>query len=306
MKTMHRFIALILSVLFLLCGILSFASAEAAKEYRDEYYSFLYPASWSCDQAPNGDIVLGSPNGKDAVLTFAIVSDLYPFSGDALTDKPLIEDYISSYGGKNLALTGGYMLAQAGDLRGFRATGSWRATGQDAVMLVLSGSRHMVGFVMVGNGAIALEPTFLNSVTLIGNAPKESAEGFLRFDGKDFSLDYPAHYGALDQGTAVAFINSADPNNIIMVKAYPLGMDYSDALAPAVAAGTLPKSTKVEPNAEMTEIGGRRAAVITGTVSGGPLAFYVIGEGQTALILMFTGTEATGMADAVIRSAEIK
>ena len=285
---------------------LPFASAESTKEYRDDYFSFGYPADWSCDTAPNGDIVLGSPDGKNAVLAFAIVSDLYVFSGDALTDGPMIKDYISSYGGKNLALTGEYMLAQAGDLRGFRAAGSWRATGQDAVMLVLSGSRHMVGFVMVGDGAIALEPTFLNSVTLIGNEPQESAEGFLRWDGKDFSVDYPAHYGALDQGTAVAFINAADTSNIIMVKAYPLDTEYSDAIAPVIAASTLPKSTKVEPNAEMTQIGGRSAAVITGTVSNGPLAFYVIGSGKTALILMFTGTEATAMADAVIRSAEIK
>ena len=292
--------------LALACGVPSLSGAEGLKEYRDDCYSFRYPASWSCDKAPNGDIVLGSPDGKNGVITFAIITDLYLFSGDARTDAPLIEDCISSYGGKNLALTGEYMPVQAGGLNGFRATGSWRATGQDAVMLMLSGSRHMVGFVMVGDGAVALEAEFLNSVTLIGNDPRESAEGFLRWDGKDFSMDYPAHYGALDQGTAVAFISSADPSSIIMAKAYPLNADYSDALAPVIAANTLPKSTGLAPDAEMVQIGGRNAAVITGTVSGGQLAFYVIGEGRTALILMFTGTEAAGMADAVIRSAEIR
>ena len=56
----------------------------------------------------------------------------------------------------------------------------------------------------------------------------------------------------------------------------------------------------------MVEIGGRNAALIQGNVTGGPLAFYVIGGGRTALVLMFTGEEACGMAEHIIESAELK
>ena len=282
------------------------ALAEEMAEYRDELYAFRYPASWSCDTADNGDIVLGSPGRDSAVLTFAIISDLYAFTGDVEHDAPLAEDWIASYGGKNLALTGEYTLMRSGELHGIRALGSWRATGQEAVMLVLTGNRHLVGFVLVGDAAIALEGDFLNSVELLGDAPTESAEGFLRWENAVFALDYPSHYSMLDQGTAVAFINPDDPNCIIMAKTYSLDVEYADTLAPVIAANALPKSTKVEPNAEMTEIGGRNAAVIRGTVSAGPMAFYAIGGGRTALVLMFTGEEACGMADHVIQSAEIK
>ena len=56
----------------------------------------------------------------------------------------------------------------------------------------------------------------------------------------------------------------------------------------------------------MTEIGSRKAAHIQGEVSGGPFSFYAIGSGRTALVLMFMGDEACGMAEHVIQSAEIK
>ncbi len=300
---MKRILVLCIALILIFVAV---ALAEETVEYRDELYAFRYPASWSCDTADNGDIVLGSPERDSAVLTFAIISDLYAFTGDTEHDAPLAEDWIASYGGKNLALTGEYTLMRSGELHGIRALGSWRATGQEAVMLVLTGNRHLVGFVLVGNAAIALEGDFLNSVELLGDAPTESAEGFLRWENAVFALDYPSHYSMLDQGTAVAFINPDDPNCIIMAKTYSLDVEYADTLAPVIAANALPKSTKVEANAEMTEIGGRHAAVIRGTVSAGPMAFYAIGGGRTALVLMFTGEEACGIADHVIQSAEIK
>lgn len=295
-----------------LCLILILAStvaafAEETAEYRDELYAFRYPASWNCDIADNGDIVLGPPNGDCAVLTFAIISDIYEFTGDEEHDAPLARDWIDNYEGKNLALTGEYTQIQSGELRGLRAPGSWRATGQEAVMLILSGNRHLVGFVLVGEEAIALEQDFLDSVELLGNAPTESAdEGFMRWENAVFALDYPSHYSMLDQGTGVAFVNPDNPNSIIMAKNYNLDVEYTDELAPIIAANALPKSTKLEPNAEMTEIGGRKAALIQGEVSGGAFSFYAIGSGRTALVLMFMGEEACGMAEHVIQSAEIK
>lgn len=300
---MKRIIAICM-ILMLTCAAGAFA--EETAEYRDELYAFRYPASWSCDTADNGDIVLVSPDRNSAVITFAIISDLYVFDGDEQHDAQLAEDWITSYEGKNLELNGNYTSIGTAELQGIRAPGSWKATGQEAVMLILSGNRHLVGFVLVGDEAIALEQDFLESVELLGNAPTESAEGFMRWENAAFALDYPAHYSMLDQGTGVAFINQDDPNCIIMARTYSLDAEYSDDLAPIIAANALPKSTKVEPNAEMVEIGGRKAALIQGTVSGGPLSFYAIGSGRTALVLMFTGEEACRMAEHVIQSAEIK
>ena len=297
------------TLVFCIAFILIFASvalAEETAEYRDALYAFRYPASWSCDTADNGDIVLGSPDRDSAVLTFALISDLYVFTGDSEHDAPLAEDWITSYSGKNLALSGEYTLMQSGELRGIRALGSWRATGQEAVVLLLSGNRHLIGFVLVGDAAIALEQDFMDSVELLGDAPAESTEGYMRWENPVFALDYPSHYSMLDQGTAVAFINPDDPSCIIMAKAYSLDVEYSDTLAPVIAANALPKSTKVEPNAEMTVIGGRNAAVIRGTVSAEPMAFYAIGSGRTALVLMFTGEEACALAEHVISSAVMK
>jgi hypothetical protein len=310
---MKRIIAFYLSLILVFAAG---AYAEDTAEYRDEIFAFRYPASWSCDTSPNGDIVLGSPDGSSAALAFAMISDLPNFTGDAETDAPGIQSYIAQYDGKNLALTGDYEMLRVGEMNGFRATGSWRATGQNAAMIVLTGSSHVVGFALVGGKALALEQAFLDSLELLGETPAESAEGFLRWEGTEFSekhpegglfsLDYPAHYSSLAQTTGIVFMNPNDTSNIIMARAYTLDTDYSDALAPIIAANALPKSTKVEPNAKMVKIGGRNAAIIQGTVSGGPMAFYVIGSGRTALALMFTGEEACGMAEHVIQSTEIK
>ena len=300
---MKQWMALLLA---LLIASLPCALAEDTNEYRDEIYAFRYPAAWSCETAANGDIVLGSPDGQSAVLTFSIITDLVSFAGDAETDAPAIESMIAGYSGKNLALSGAYDLIQSGALYGFRAYGAWRTGNLDAVMVVLTGDRHMVSFVLVGAQAIALEQDFLASLELLGDAPTEGEEGFLRWEGTQFSLDYPDHYGVMEQSTGVVFLNPADANSIIMARAYALDFEYSDGAAQSIAATALPKSTKVEPNPEMVTIGGKNAAVIKGAVSGGPMAFYVIGGGRTAIALMFTGEEACGMAEHVIQSVEIK
>ena len=293
-------------ILFAYLTSLPFALAEETDEYRDEIYAFRYPASWSCDPAANGDIVLASPDGRGAVLTFCVISDAVNFTGDAEQDAPAVESMTAGYSGKNLALNGQYDLIRSGALHGFRAYGTWRTGGLDAVMTVLTGERHMVSFVLVGAAAIALEQDFLDSLELLGSAPAEGAEGFLRWEGPQFSLEYPENYSTMEQSTGVVFFNPADANSIIMARAYALDFDYADSAAQSIAASALPKSTKVEPNTKMVSIGGKKAAVIKGTVSGGPMAFYVIGSGRTALALMLTGEEACGLAEHVIRSAEIK
>ena len=301
---MKRIISIMALLVFL--TVMQFAAAEETNEYRDKIYAFRYPASWSCDTASNGDIVLGSPDGKNGVLTFAVVSDLVNFTGDEDADAENIRSYIADYGGRNLSLTGEYELIEAGEMKGFRAFGSWLATGQEAVMLVLTADRHLVGFVLVGEEALALEQSLLDSVELLGEEPAESAEGFLRWEGELFSLDYPENYGTMEQSTGVIFVDPQNTSCIIMARSYTLDFDYSDSSAPNIAAAALPKSANVEADPEMVEIGGKNAAVIQGTVSGGPMSFYVTGSGRTALALMFTGTEACGMAEHIIQSAEIK
>ena len=217
-----------------------------------------------------------------------------------------MDSYISSYSGKNLALNGEYEFVQLGEMRGFRALGSWRATGQDAVMLILSGNRHLVGFIMVGDGAIALEQDFLGSVELLGGTQTGTAEGFKHWEDELFSLDYPENYLMMGQETGVVFGNPEKTNCIIMARSYSLNYDYDDSMAVSMVATALPKSAKVEANAETIEIGGKNAAVIRGTVSDGPMEFYLFGSGRTAVAMMFLGEEACGMAETVIGSAQIK
>ena len=161
-------------LVFCIAFILIFAAvalAEETAEYRDALYAFRYPASWSCDTADNGDIVLGSPGRDSAVLTFALISDLYVFTGDSEHDAPLAEDWIASYSGKNLALTGEYTPMKSGELRGIRALGSWRATGQEAVVLLLSGNRHLIGFVLVGDAVpdAILEIRYYSTYNFVGD-----------------------------------------------------------------------------------------------------------------------------------------
>ena len=203
---MKKTLAVLLAVL--LVSLAAAAPAEEMKEYRDNVYAFRYPASWSQDTSSSGDIVLLSPGGKEAVLTFALLSDVWHFTGDAEADAPTIEDYISSYGGKNLQMNGEYELIQSGELHGFRAPGSWRSTGQAAVMLLLSSGTHIVGFVLVGDGAIALEQDFLG----------------------------PENYLMMGQETGVVFGNPEKTNCIIMARSYSLNDDYLKPIFDKIAS----------------------------------------------------------------------
>ena len=91
-------------------------------------------------------------------------------------------------------------------------------------------------------------------------------------------------------------------SQIIMARTYTLNEDYSDELAHSIAAGRLPKSTGLKAEPEMERIGGRNAAVIRGDLESGPMAFYVVGQGRTALALMFMGEGALSYAEDIIAS----
>ncbi len=303
---MKRTLTLLIALALALAVLLP-AAAEDTTEYRDHVFAFRYPASWSLDTLENGDIVVLSPDTRSAVIAFSTITDLIRFTGDPANDNPLAESTITSYSGKNLSLSGAYELIQSGDRYGFRATGTWLTGSQDAVMVFLSGDRHIMSFVLVGKDAIALEQDLIGSLEFLGGAaPADSAKGFLRWEGDLFAMDYPEHYRSMEQGTAVLFINGENPANIITARAYPLEIDYVDALAPIIAANGLPASTGITPTAEMTEIGGRNAAIIQGTTESGPLSFYAFGSGRTAIVLMLIGEEAAAHAEALVGSVIIK
>ena len=46
--------------------------------------------------------------------------------------------------------------------------------------------------------------------------------------------------------------------------------------------------------------------MIRGQLDAGPMAFYLIGSGRTAMALLFTGEAAVGMAEAIVASAAIE
>lgn len=296
----------ILSIV-LICALLcaAFVSAEELAEYRDDVYSFRYPASWDLQTADNGDIVLLSPDEQNGVITFCVITDLISFTGDPAADEASVQAMISGYSGNSLSLNGTYDSLVLGDLAGFRAYGSWSGA-LDAAMVVLTGNKRMISFVMIGDQALALEETLLDFLTLPDIETAQGAEGFLRWDTALFSIDYPENYGALDPGAGMAFVNYADPSNIIMARTYTLDFEFRSEYAQSVAASVLPSSTGVKAEPVLIRIGGRDAAVIKGTVSGGPMEFYVIGSGYTWMALLLTGEEACSMAETLIRSVEFK
>ena len=87
-----------------------------------------------------------------------------------------------------------------------------------------------------------------------------------------------------------------------MARTYSLITAYSSEQAPSIAKAKLPKSTGVQAEPQMTRVGDWDAAVITGDTKAGPMAFYVIGSGRTALALMFLGEEAISHAETVVAS----
>ena len=263
---MKRFLTILCALALLAaCGAVT-VYAEDSAAYRDDVYSFRYPASWKQGTAKDGSIVLEIPGTGDGVITFAIFTDLIRFTGDEETDAPGIKNLLAEYSGKNLSFTGEYEPVRYGDLQGFRAPGRW------------------AGKLTFDNG---------------GTGAKE---GFRTWQGKGYSLLYPENYSTLEQTTGIVFVDKDKSSQIIMARTYTLNENYSDELAPSIAAGRLPKSTGLKAEPEMERIGGRNAAVIRGDLESGPMAFYVVGQGRTALALMFMGEGALSYAEDIIAS----
>ena len=297
---MKRFAAILLALL--LCAAAFPAGAQEMATYSDAVYSFQYPASWKRGTANDGSIVL-EISSQSAILTFAIINDLVTFTGDEETDAPLIENQITQYSGKSLSLDGSYELLTVGEMHGFRAFGKW-AKKMPAEMIYLSDGAHLMCFVFAGEAAIAAEGDLLSTVVPQGGlgAGDSGKAGYALWQGKGYSLLYPEGYGVMEQNTGVVFMNAESKDNFIMARTYSLDQNYTDALAPLIAQTYLPKSTKVEAAAEMTEIAGRKVALIAGDSASGPLRFYVLGSGRTALALLIIGENAISYAEDVVAS----
>lgn len=282
-----RMLAFFVLVLILCAG----ASAEEMARYRGDMFSFQYPATWKQGVSDKGDIVIEAPDGQNGILAFAVT-----YTGDAHT---FAEQYLSLYGGTNFEPGEQYEAISSACMNEIRIPGKWRKGDLDAEMVIMTGESHQIGFLIVGADALALEDLLLSSVELLGNA---GLSGDNVWQGDRFSIVCPHGYDVMDSGTAIVFVDPDDTGNLVAVRAINLDVDYFDELAPAIAGIYLPESANLEHAPEMTRIGGRNAAIIRGDTDAGPLAFYVIGSGKTALAVMLMGEKTIDMAEEIISS----
>lgn len=299
---MKRFLIILCTMALLVaCFQVSVFSNEELTTYKDDKYSFTYPSSWKQGKAKDGSIILEIPGSSDGVITFAIVNDLIRFTGDLEKDEPNIKKMLTQYSGKNLSFIGEYELVRYGALQGFRAPGKWGGR-QNARMLCLTDDSHMVAFVLIGERALAEEEALLSSVITFSAETTAAKNGYKTWKGEGFSIDYPEGYGTLEQAKALLFMDTTKKDQLIMVRTYKLDSDYSDAIAPGLASSKLPKSTKLKAKPEMEKVGSWSVAVIRGNTPAGPIAFYILGQGRTAMALMFIGDSTLNYAADVVAS----
>ena len=312
---MKKGISILLAIILLLgtASVYAESGTKGMLTYSDEQYSFLYPETWSQDTAENGDIILMNPGQTSAIMTFSLYIDAIHLTGDPEEDRNFIDNTLSTYTeeaakekGKNITLNGTVEGIVYGNLKGFRAYGTWLATGDQLIMDILTADNYMVSFSFIGEEAIALEDAILNSVELQGPKQEDRGDMYTRWQSGKITFLYPKQYSALEQTTGVVLANQSSPNNAIAVRIYDVDFDYSKELTTLLAEQSLPSSTKVEAEAEMVKVGDWDAALIQGESSAGKIAYYVIGSGRTVLGIIFMGEEAISYAQIIVASMEIK
>lgn len=304
-RTSKTAVSVILAVMILFS--LPMTLAEQMKEYRDEVFSFQYPAKWNQRTAKDGSLLLEVPGRQDSgIQAFSITTDLMVLTGDEKTDEPTIQSLIKQQQNSksNLKLSGKYEMLQYGALKGFRAFGTW-AGSTKAQQVYLSDGSHMLVFRFIGDAVLDAQESILSSIVVNDTEKPLARDGYMLLERKNYSLLYPENYNMLEQDTGIAFIDKTK-GNTIMVRARTLDTDYTEALAPSLAVQYLPKSTKVEAKPEMVTIGPWKAALITGQTGAGPLAFYALGKGRTALLILFLGQEALTHTEAIFNSLTIQ
>lgn len=306
-KKKSSMLSSILMAMILLFAGLPPAYTEQMAEYRDNIFSFQYPAAWKRGTAKDGSLILEvAGNTESAVIAFGIATDLLVLTGDQETDAPIIRKMINEKKntGSNLQLNGEYDMLNLGALRGFRAFGTW-AGRIKAHEVILSDGAHLLAFRFIGDGVMAAEDSILASIIVTEAEKTLTRDGYALFDREKYSMQYPEGYSMLEQDTGIVFLDKTK-SNMIMIRLRTLDRDYDETLAPALAVTYLPKSTKVEANPKMVKVGHWDTALITGDTSSGPMAFYALGSGRTALMLLFLGEDALAHTQTVLTSITIK
>lgn len=303
----NAFISVIMAIVLLLSNI-PLARAEQTAEYRDNVFSFQYPATWSRRSAMDGSLILEIPGSADSgVQAFSITTDLVVLTGNRETDEPTIHKLITENENTNskLQFSGEYDMLEVGTLRGFQASGI--VAGRiKAQQVYLSDGAHLLVFRFIGESAMAAQESILASIVVNqAEKPLSQKNGYVSFSRENYTLLYPEDYSMLEQNTGIVFMDNAKVN-IIMVRKYTLDTDYTEKLAPTLASTYLPKSTKLEAKPEMVQVSPWKAALICGNTESGPLAFYALGKGRTALLLLFIGHEALTHTETIISAITIQ
>ena len=230
---MKKYLAVILAAVMLLGGAL----AEGLTEYSDANYSFQYPADWIRDATQDGTVILKSPEGNAYVRADLLLMDLITLTGDETTDARFIQVLMKSFAGEgtdgtenNLVLDGSWELVTAGGLHGFRAPGTWKPTGEPAVLTVFTGGGSMASFLMVGETAAALEETLTSSLKLTDRTT-ESVDGMKTWESDKLRLCYPDTFKMLDIGQAgvIVFAEITESPSMINVMTSELpDTEYTD------------------------------------------------------------------------------
>jgi hypothetical protein len=296
------------AVLFLSC--LPMAAAEQKAEYRDDVFSFQYPAAWKRRSAKDGSLILEIPGQNSGVQAFSMATNLIELTGDQQKDDSTIQMFITQQKNSNskMKFNGKYDMLQYGDLHGFRAFGTINGSIQ-AQQCYLSNGSQMLVFRFIGQSALAAQEDVLASIVMFKAEEPLSQdgapEGYIPFSQDNYAFVYPEGYKNMEMNDGFLFLD-ASKKNTFAVRKRTLDTDYTEAQAPSLASTYLPKSTKLKADPEMVTVGPWNAARITGDTASGPLAFYALGKGRTALFLLFLGQEALTQAEAVLKSITIE
>ena len=309
---MMRYLAVILAAVMLLGNAL----ADGLTEYSDANYSFQYPEDWIQDATQDGTVILKSPEGNAYVRADLLLMDLITLTGDVTNDTPFIQVLMKSFAGEaadgtenNLALDGSWELVTAGGLHGFHAPGTWKPTGEPAVLAVFTGGGSMASFLMVGEAATALEGTLTSSLKM-KDRTAESVDGMKTWESDTLRLQYPDTFKMLDIGQAGVIVFAeitASPSMINVMTSELPDTEYTDDYGLTTMREVLKQAGEgLLGDAEIKTIGGRNVVAAEGSAGDTPGAVYVFGRGKTVVVLNFAGTSAVERAESVIASVEFK
>jgi len=311
---MKRILVVILS-LMILSGCLA-ALGDGLTEYSGEHYSFQHPEEWKREATQDGTVILQNPDGSAYVRGDILLTDLFSFTGEEKADAAFIKVVMQSFAGEGtdgaeptLLLDGTYELITAGELKGFRATGTWRPTGDPALLDVFTGGGSMVSFTMVGNPAIELEEMMISSLR-ITEGTTETENGMKKWENEKISLWYPETFKMMglgeDGGVVFAELN-ANPSMINVMTSEKPEAEYTIEFGLESIREVLRQAGgDMVQNAEIRELGGKQVVIAEGSAGDTPGVICIMGEGKTVAVLNFAGENAVKQAETVIGSLQFK